>query len=250
MARYSILLRLVFLSAVLLAFLLATNAFLSSRLSRNASAISDGAAAIQTLTLANAASTHFGEVKYWLSDLSVSLLLRSERNAKTALTALQQELDALEDIAPDRVAIIRIEVQGLFDQSMLAVDAYTNDQRVIGNSLVAKGQEHIRRVDEELGALVAEREAQAVATSEAAHAEAVRAVQLSTLIVVAAGIVGLLLTLLVVGSITSPLRQLLRAMEAITGGNLESRLPKPGNDEIGAMSRTLGLFRRALRPAY
>ena len=246
MARYSILLRLVFLSAVLLAFLLATNVFLSSRLSRNAEAISDGAAAIQTLTLANAASTHFGEVKYWLSDLSVSLLVRSERNAKTARTALEQELEALTDIAPERVAIIRTEVQGLFDQSMRAVDAYTNDQRVIGNSLVAKGQEHIRRVDEELGALVAALEAQAVATSEAAHAEAVGAVRLSTLIVVAAGIVGLLLTLLVVGSITSPLRQLLRAMEEITGGNLAARLPKPGNDEIGAMNRTLGLFRDSL----
>ena len=176
MARYSILLRLVLLSGVLLAFLLATNAFLSSRLARNATAISDGASAIQTLTLANAASTHFGELKYWLSDLSVSLLVRSERNAKTARAALDQELSALESIAPDRVAVIRTEVAGLFEQSMKAVDAYTNDQRVIGNSLVAKGQEHIRRVDEELGALVAEREAQAVATSEAAHAEAVRAV--------------------------------------------------------------------------
>ena len=246
MARYSILLRLVLLSAVLLAFLLATNAFLSSRLSRNAQAISEGAAAIQTLTRANAASTHFGEVKYWLSDLSVSLLMRSERNAQSALAGLQQELDALQDIAPERVAVIRTEVQGLFEQSMLAVDAYTNDQRVIGNSLVAKGQEHIRRVDDELGALVAEMQAQAVATSEAAHAEAVRAVRLSTLIFVAAGIVGLLLTLLVVGSITSPLRQLLRGMEEITGGNLAARLPRPGNDEIGAMSRTLGLFRDSL----
>ena len=72
----------------LLAFLLATNTFLSSRLSRNADAIADGAAAMRTLTRANAASTHFGELKYWLSDLSVSLLVRSERNADTARAAL------------------------------------------------------------------------------------------------------------------------------------------------------------------
>ena len=246
MARYSILLRLVLLSAVLLAFLLATNAFLSSRLSRNADAIADGAAAIQTLTRANAASTHFGELKYWLSDLSVSLLIRSERNARAARAALDQELAALDDIAPERVAIIRTEVAGLFEQSMRAVDAYTNDQRVIGNSLVAKGQEHIRRVDDELGAMVAELESQAVSKSDAAYGEAERAVRLSTWIVVAAGVVGLMLTLLIVGSITSPLRQLLRAMEEITGGNLTASLPRPGNDEIGAMGRTLGLFRDSL----
>ena len=246
MARYSILLRLVLLSGVLLAFLLATNAFLSSRLARNATAISDGASAIQTLTLANAASTHFGELKYWLSDLSVSLLVRSERNAKTARAALDQELSALESIAPDRVAVIRTEVAGLFEQSMKAVDAYTNDQRVIGNSLVAKGQEHIRRVDDELGALVDELEGAAKAKSDAAQSEAERAVDLSKWIVVAAGITGALLTLLIVGSITSPLRQLLRAMEAITGGNLDARLPRAGQDEIGAMSRTLGLFRDSL----
>jgi adenylate cyclase len=246
MARYSILLRLVLLSAVLLAFLLATNAFLSSRLSRNADAISDGAAAIQTLTRANAASTHFGELKYWLSDLSASLLVRSERNAKAVRAALDKELTALEGVARERVAVIRTEVEGLFEQSMRAVDAYTNDQRVIGNSLVAKGQEHIRRVDDELGALVAELESQAVAKSDAAYSEAARAVRLSTWIVIVAGIVGLLLTLVIVGSITTPLRQLLRAMEEITGGNLTAKLPRPGNDEVGAMSRTLGLFRDSL----
>ncbi|HQU69809.1 MAG TPA: response regulator [Albidovulum sp.] len=246
MARYSILLRLVLLSGVLLAFLLATNAFLSSRLARNATAISDGAAAIQTLTRANAASTHFGELKYWLSDLSVSLLVRSERNAKDARAALEEELAALEGVAPERVAIIRTEVAALFEQSMRAVDAYTNDQRVIGNSLVAKGQEHIRRVDDELGALVAALETQAVAKSDAAHSEAANAVQMSKWIVIAAGITGLLLTLVIVGSITSPLRQLLHAMEEITGGNLAARLPKAGSDEIGAMGRTLGLFRDSL----
>ncbi|WP_413873885.1 response regulator [Albidovulum sp.] len=246
MARYSILLRLVLLSGVLLAFLLATNAFLSSRLARNATAISDGAAAIQTLTRANAASTHFGEMKYWLSDLSVSLLVRSERNARAARAALDDELSALDSIAPQRVAIIRAETAALFQQSMLAVDAYTNDQRVIGNSLVAKGQEHIRRVDDQLVALVAELETQAKAKSDAAHSEAVSAVDLSKWIVVAAGIVGLLLTLVIVGSITSPLRQLLHAMEEITGGNLAARLPDAGSDEIGAMGRTLGLFRDSL----
>ncbi len=246
MARFSILARLVFLSAVLLAFMVATNAYLSSRLSRNSEAISEGAAAIGILTHANAASTHFGELKYWLSDLSVSLLMRSEQNARAAREALSRELEVLEPVAADHVSVVRTEVEGLLKQSSLAVEAYTDDQRVLGNSLVAKGQEHIRRVDDELAALVAELETQAVAKSDATYAEAAQAVRLSTGIVIAAGLVGLLLTLLIVGSITSPLRRLLSAMKDITSGNLAAKLPKPGHDEIGAMTRTLGLFRDSL----
>ncbi len=246
MARFSILGRLVFLSAVLLAFLVATNAFLSARLSRNAEAISEGAAAIGILAHANAASTHFGELKYWLSDLSVSLLMRSEQNALAAREALEAELEALVPVAADRVAVIRQQVGGLLEQAFLAVDAYTEDQRVLGNSLVAKGQEHIRRVDAELGALVAELETEAKVKSDAALTEAERAVRLSNWTVIVAGLVGLLLTLLVVGSITSPLRRLLVAMKEITDGNLAASLPKPGHDEVGAMTRTLGLFRDSL----
>ena len=246
MARFSILARLVFLSAVLLAFLIATNALLSARLSRNAEAISEGTTAIGILTHANAASTHFGELKYWLSDLSVSLLMRSEQNALAAHAALETELALLEPVAADHVVVIRDEVEGLLEQSFLAVDAYTEDQRVLGNSLVAKGQQHIRRVDAELGALVSELEVEAQAKSDAAHAEAESAVRLSNWIVIAAGMVGLLLTLLIVGSITSPLRRLLVAMKEITGGNLAAKLPKPGRDEIGAMTETLGLFRDSL----
>ncbi len=118
MARHSILLRPVLLSVVLLAFLVATNIFLSSRLSRNANAISDGATAIQILTRANTASTHFGELKDWLSNLSVSLLLRSKRNAKAAPASLDEELQVLESVAPERVALIRTEVEELFQRSM------------------------------------------------------------------------------------------------------------------------------------
>ena len=246
MARFSILTRLVVLSGVLLAFLVVTNAHLSSRLSRNADAVDEGAAAIGTLTRANAASAHFGELKYWLSDLAVSLLMRSERNALAAREALAAELAALERVAPGHVAAIRTEIEGLMAQSFRAVDAYTEDQRVLGNSLMAKGQAHIRRVDAELGALVAELEAQAIAKSRAAREEAQAAVRTSTAIVAIAGLTGLLLTLLVVGSITGPLGGLVRAMMRIREGDLDAPLPAPGRDEIGAMTRTLGHFRDSL----
>lgn len=246
MTRLSILARLILLSAVLLAFLVVTNVLLSQRLSRNADAISEGAVAINVLKRANAANTHFGELKYWLSDLSVSLLMRSETNALTARDALEADLAFLETVAPDHVGVIRTELEQFLEQAFKAVDAYTDDQRVLGNSLVAKGQVHIAKIDAELSALVAELEEDAVAQSNAAFDGATRAVNLSTGIVVAAGVVGTLLTLLVVGSIRTPLRRLLDAMNKITAGDLSVDLPKAGPDEIGAMTRTVGLFRDSL----
>lgn len=106
MNRASILARIVFLCVVLLAFIVATNAFLSARLPHNSGAISEGTQALNVLTHATAARTHFGELKYWLSDLSVSLLMRSESNAMAARAALERDLDTLAPFAPEHVAVM------------------------------------------------------------------------------------------------------------------------------------------------
>jgi signal transduction histidine kinase/CheY-like chemotaxis protein len=246
LGRVSIFVRLAFLAAVLLAVLIASNAYLAQRLSRNADAIAQEVAKVSELRMANSAVTRFGELKYWLSDLAVSLLMRSENNANAAHDALMADLDALEPIAPDSVALIKSEVAALRQQAFLAVDAYSQDQRVLGNSLVAQGQLHILKVDAELTLLVDRLEAQAVATGQDALGLATSAVAHATQISVLAAIGGLFLTLFVIGTITKPLRRVMEAMTAITGGNLDTPIPDVGRDEIGAMSRTIGLFRDSL----
>lgn len=247
LGRVSIFARLAFLATVLLAVLIGSNAYLAQRLSRNADAIAQEVAKVSELRMANSAVTRFGEFKYWLSDLAVSLLMRSENNANVAHDALMADLTALEPIATDSVALIRSEVAALREQAFLAVDAYSQDQRVLGNSLVAQGQTHILKVDAELTKLVDRLEAQAVATGQDALDSATSAVARATQISVLAAIGGLLLTLLVIGTITKPLRRVMTAMAAITGGNLSTPIPEVGRDEIGAMSRTLGLFRDSLQ---
>ena len=95
MSRFSILARLVFLSAVLLTILIASNWFLSDRLSRNAETVHQQTNVVAVLKTANAASKAFGDLKYWLTDLAVSLLMRSEQNAHDARDRLYRELDSL-----------------------------------------------------------------------------------------------------------------------------------------------------------
>ena len=50
-----------------------------------------------------------------------------------------------------------------------AVDAYTNDRRVIGNSLMAVARVHISAVDERLAQMVAKLRDQAAQASETAQ---------------------------------------------------------------------------------
>ncbi|MGH6945769.1 MAG: response regulator [Kiloniellales bacterium] len=246
MSRFSILTRLIFLSAVLLGVLVATNAYLNHKLLQNAEAVDEEAGFVTVLKSANAANKSFGDLKYWLTDYAVSLLVRSEDEAMDARDALLAELNSLEPYDPETVAVVRQEVELLMDQALKAVDAYTEDQRVVGNALMAGSRGHIETIDERLAALVNRAEAEAVAKGNVAVQGAKSAASLSIVIIVLAGILSLALTYLVLRSITQPLSRLVAAMSVITSGKLDVVLPPAGHDEIGAMTRTLALFRDSL----
>ncbi len=246
MTGISLLTRLTLLSAVLLAILVGSNFFLTNRLVTNAEALEAEAARITTIKVANDAGRAFGALKYWLTDLAVSLLTLSERKAAAASAALEESLAVLEASDPETVKVVRAELALLNDKAMQAADAYTGDERVVGNSLMAEARKHITVIDEQLAGLIGRLETQARAQSAAGMRTANIALGMSYAILVLGPALGLLATFLVIRSIREPLRRLVGAMSAITAGNLDVEIPKPGKDEIGAMTRTLGLFRDSL----
>ncbi|MDX1433744.1 MAG: PAS-domain containing protein, partial [Gammaproteobacteria bacterium] len=134
----------------------------------------------------------------------------------------------------------------LMDTTMIAVEAYSAHNRAQGDSFLGKGLEHIRVVDRRLSGLVDHLELEVAEGRTAALASALRGVDASMVVVVLAATLGIGLTVLVVRSITVPMRRLLGAMASITNGDLDTRIPEPGRDELGAMARTLMLFRDSL----
>ncbi len=58
-------------------------------------------------------------------------------------------------------------------------------------------------------------------------------------------LIGSLLTLLVLRSIVGPLRRLNRVIGDLTEGRYDVDIPEEGGDELGAMARTLSLFRES-----
>ena len=247
MNKLSIVTRLTFLCAFLLAVLIGSNLYLNRALSSGSQALLEETQIVATMTTANAAAHDFGDLKYWLTDLAASLLVRSELEAEQARERLEANLDRLEAVEPRVVAQIKLDVDSMVEQSLSAVDAYTDSQRVMGNTLMANARKHILDVDAQLADLVAKLETQVQQSSESAIAEAKKTERNSIWFTTVASVLGLILTALVIHSIRSPLKRLVTAMSDITNGNLDTEIPEASQDEIGSMTRTLSLFRDSTR---
>ncbi len=247
MNNLSIVTRLVLLCVFLIAVLIGSNLYLNRALSSGADTLLEESEIVGIMTNANAAAQAFGDLKYWLTDLSASLLVRSEIEAEDARERLEVELEKLTPHRPKLVDEIRVNVEEMVEESLSAVDAYTDSQRVMGNTLMAGARTHILEVDAQFAQLVTELETRVQERSNLAIAEATSTEQNSIWLTVAASMLGLLFTGMVIQSIRTPLRRLVVAMGEITDGNLDTEIPPAGQDEIGSMSRTLSLFRDGTR---
>jgi signal transduction histidine kinase/CheY-like chemotaxis protein/HAMP domain-containing protein len=247
MSRLTIRSRLIILSSALLCMLVATNLYLTSKLANNSAAVATETELSGIIESANSARIAFGEMRYWLTDLAVSLLTPSERNAAAARTRMDGYLDQLAVRKPKLVAAVRTERNEFEKAANDAVDRYTNDQRVIGNSLLAQARDHSVKVDELLTSLINELREELTAERDRIVADVTSAMHrtlIADLLIVALGV---LLTFVILRSIAVPLRRLVGAIDGLSAGNLSVPIPPASHDEIGTMARTLGLFRDSLR---
>jgi adenylate cyclase len=246
LSRLSISARLVLLSSVLLIILLAVSALLSRGLSNANHAVAEEARYVEVLRTASAAQKAFGDVKYWLTDLAVSLLNLSEERAREARVRFEQKLAELEPFDREAIAAIRVDLNSLMDRSLEAVDAYAEDRRVIGNSIMATARVHIIAVDERLSQLVDRLGHEAAMSSDQAMHESAQAARTSWIIIISACILALALTGLVLRSIVVPLGQITTAIRGLSAGRTDIDLPDAGHHEMGAIANTLAMFRDGL----
>ena len=247
MSQLSVRARLIILSGALLCTLIFTNLFLTGKLENNSRTVATETELSEVIKSATGARIAFGEMRYWLTDLAVSLLTASERNAAAARTRMDGYLEQLAKQKPALVAKVRAE-RAAFEQSAnAAVDKYTNDQRVLGNSLLAQARNHSVKVDELLTSFVDELRGDLTAERQRIIEE-VRAATKSTMIAdLAILALGVLLTFAILRSIAIPLRELVITIDRLSVGDLSASIPAAGPNEIGAMAGALALFRDSLR---
>jgi signal transduction histidine kinase/DNA-binding response OmpR family regulator/HAMP domain-containing protein len=237
--------RLILLSITLVGMTVVTNVYLGQALKRSTDAALQSDRLVTLIGATNQVHDAFSDLRYWMTDLAVSLLTMSERNAADARQRLQAGLKVLAVSEPAVAAIVQREAE-LFDTaSQKAADAYTDDRRVVGNALVAEARQHGQLVDQQLGELSHNLTIRAQAARNLVIKRSEMATNVSRFVVAAAIMLGVLLTLLVLRSILVPLRRLVTGIEGINNGDLTVALPAPSGDEMGAMTRAMTLFRES-----
>jgi hypothetical protein len=134
MTYFSIRGRLIFLAVLLLVILAVSSTFLTRELVRDSQALAEEAQFVSIVRNANNASKHFGDLKYWLTDLAVTLLTRSQQNADAAKAQLDADLKTITPVDAEGVATIEREVSALTQLAVKAADAYSSDDSVAGSS--------------------------------------------------------------------------------------------------------------------
>jgi signal transduction histidine kinase len=246
MSHVSIRARLIFLSVLLLAILAISSALLIRELMRHSQSLAEQARLVSIVRTATTASKHFGDLKYWLTDLAITQLARSQENAAAAKASLDADLKAIAAVHPEGVAAIGREVDTLTELARRAGEAFSGDDSVEGNALLAQARSRILNIDDEIDKIVARVEQRALAGRDASVRQAESVVNLSIVGGMVTLAVALGLTALVVRSITTPLKRLEGSMAAITRGHLDIQIPRASAHEIGAMTRTLGMLRDSL----
>jgi signal transduction histidine kinase/CheY-like chemotaxis protein len=145
------------------------------------------------------------------------------------------------------VAEIRSERDEFEKSANDAVDQYTNDKRVIGNSLLAQARQHSVKVDELLTSLINELRGDLTAERDGIVNDVTAATNRTLIADVFILALGFALTFIILRSIAVPLHRLVGAIDGLGAGDLSVPIPSAGSDEIGAMARTLALFRDSLR---
>lgn len=244
--RHSIKTRVFVVSAVLIAILAGMTLYTTKKLTANSRAVAETAELAALSQLANQIRTTFGEYRYWLTDLAVSLLRLSELNAKETKVRLSAKLDELAASRPDVAASIRQELDQFETEARRAVEEYTNDQRVIGNTSLAAARQHSIAIDARITKFVEGLNREAAEARERMQADVAKTTIVAAVAVIITILLGIAATLLVLRSISRPLDDVVAAMAGLSAGNLDTPIPRPAPDEIGAMARTLELFRDSI----
>ena len=244
--RLSIKTRVVLIVGILIAILTGTTLYMTAKLADNAHSVARTAEIARLNELASRTRSAFGEYRYWLTDLAVSLLRQSELNANAAKERLAATLNELAESRPELAAAIKEQVAEFETAAGRAVDEYTDDHRVLGNTFLAAARQHSVAIDARLTSFVEALNREAAQSRSRVQAEVAETKLVAAIAVTISILLALVVTFVVLRSISRPLDDVVAAMRAITAGNLDAAIPAPAPDEIGAMARTLEMFRDSI----
>jgi hypothetical protein len=259
--RVSVLKKVVLLTSVLVAFFIAAQLATNLRLNQATRLIEGQAQAVrhqsrilaeQTQVLAQLKLLHtltdaLHELRYWSIDLSLSLKTESEKLAQAAQAKIAPLLVQLGKSEPQVVQAVQPILAGYVKEMAAAADAYTDGNRVLGNSLVSAGHLKIIALDTHLASVLKRVEAHAAEAGKRVQAAvadvetsgaAVIAVNRTTIIVAYAGLAGAIL--IGAGALIYLARSVFRPFGAVvTALRTAAAESASATDQVSSSSRSL-----------
>lgn len=207
----------------------------------------------------------FRGVRVWLLDLAAGWQNEAETNAKQAKTELFETLNGVPELDSKQVDILKLAVEEYYNLMITGVDAYVNDNRVQGNSIVFAARNKANDIEQQLStwhmdakkaANNAGRDAREAARNAAGISKEVDIatrsinegngqIQVALLNLFGLTVCGLVAMLLFFSrAVLQPMRRLIRAMDDIArgDGDLSQRLPVIGSDEFAHVAVDFNLF--------
>ncbi len=236
--------RLLVLAGTLLVVLVATNLYMRGSIVSSNDVLRQQPEIGDLVRTADDALRSFGELKFWLTDLEVSWLNESEDKANEARTKLDEHLTFLTDTQPEQIQEIQQHVTKIVELSLKAVDAYIEDNRVLGNSLGADARASIGIVDQILVDIGEQYKVTAQVAREQAIVSTDRAITVSIAILIVAATFAVALTWVTLRSILGPLKEMIAAVGELANGNTGVELADlMSGDEIGEMAKAVQVFK-------
>ncbi len=202
-------------------------------------AIAAQRAVLEKSDSANAAAKTFGEFKYWLTDFAASQLNESEDQAKKQHGELARHLKSLEAVDPKSVAAIRRHADEIVKFMQEATNAYLDDNRVLGNSMLAKSRAGAETASTLIQGVVASQQVLARKAGDAVVGSTEQAARIAVILLFIAVGTGAFLAWLILRAISRPIAAISPVVDALAKGDLSVRTAARGNDEITVMSRKL-----------
>ncbi len=237
--------RLIALAAVLLLATVGSSLYIRAALNQ-ALAMSDNAdRAAEKMGAAFSVRSAFNDLRYWQTDLAVSQLTLAENNADEARARLATALKNLASSQPQEAGQIEKLAAQFDDLASKAVEAYTQDQRVIGNAQFAQARQFGVQVDQLLRAVQGKLRDQAQGARDNILTQFYQAADVALGLTGLAVLVGAFLTFVILRSILKPLGEIVAAVQGLTAGNTDIAIPPPSRDELGQVSEALLLLRQS-----
>jgi methyl-accepting chemotaxis protein len=219
-------------------------------------------AKLNELDKINRLKGEFNSMRFWLYDLQVSLLMESEDKAESSLEEFNTILETI--TANGLTGEIGPKTQEFYDVMIEAVDAYSEENRVLGNSKVSSARNIGNDIDKMIFSLLedSKKQVQDIITNiketsnnivEAGNKVSLAATvvqtsnnvieKLSYSVLIAYIVLSIVFCLVLRHSINFPMQSLKNSIKQITDNyDLTVKCEKIYNDEIGEIAETINLM--------